>query len=193
MLRPFLILLVLALAGCAGPPPAPQQFPQITFQQFGQIPLRVGSIEVVRAYQPPMAPPNVEHLFPVSPLEMAARWPLERLKAVGGPDRARYTVKRASVIEVQLPQDTGLRAAFTKQQSQRYDAVIDVELEILDERGFRQASVTAHAERSQSVREDTTLAERNKIWFDMVDAMSRDLNAELQRNVEGALGRYLAF
>src|SRR3977135_2589449 len=124
-IRAALMLGLLGLAGCASPPPQPPRFPEITFSG-APIRLAVGAIEVVEAYTPPLAAPYIEHLFPISPEHMAGRLPRDRVGAGSGTARARYPVKRASVTEAQLPRTEGIRGAFTKDQAQRYDAVLEV-------------------------------------------------------------------
>ena len=183
---------VALLAGCSTPPPPPPRFPEVTFSG-PPIKLAVGAVEVVEAYTPPLAAPHVEHLFPISPEHMAARWPKDRLAAGGGPLRARYTVKEAGVTETQLPRTEGIRGAFTKDQAQRYDAALDIELDIIDERGFAVGTVTAHVERHQSVAEDITLAQRDEVWYQMVQGMAKDLDAELDKNVKASLPRFILY
>jgi len=180
------------VAGCASPPPPPPRFPEITFggQPFK---LTVGAVEVVEAYTPPLAAPHVEHLFPVSPQRMAARWPRDRLIAGGGSFRARYTVKQAGVTETQLPRTEGIRGAFTRDQAQRYDAVLEVGLDIVDERGFVVGTVSAHVERRQSVADDITLVQRDEVWYTMTQEMAKDLDAELDRNIRASLPRFILF
>ncbi len=179
------------LAGCAQPPPTGPRFPDITFQQLGKYTFAVGRIEIVREYQPPLRAPNVDHLFPEPPMKMAEQWARDRLVAAGGPGELRYVIKRASVVEAELPRTTGIRGAFTKDQAQRYDAVVEVELEVRNERGYRDGIVTARAERRQSVGEDVSLAGRERTWFAMTEALARDLNDELSRNIEAQLPRFL--
>jgi hypothetical protein len=182
-----------ALAACTKPAPPGAQFADITFQQYPRFTFGVSRIEIVREYVPPATAPNVDHLFPVPPLRMAEHWARDRLAAVGGPGELRYVIKRASVVETQLPRTTGIRGAFTNEQSQRYEALVEVELEVRNERGYRDGLVTARAERRQSVLEDISLAERERVWFGITEALGRDLNQELERNIQVGLVRFLAF
>jgi hypothetical protein len=181
------------LAGCTPPAPPGQRFADITFQQYPKFEFAVGRVEIVREYVPPLAAPNVDHLFPVPPLRMAEQWARDRLGAAGGPGELRFVIKRASVVESSLPRTTGIRGAFTTDQSQRYDAVVEVEIEIRNERGYRDGVVSARAERRQSVAEDVSLAERERTWFAMTEALGRDLNQELERNIQSGLPRFLVF
>lgn len=182
----------LLLTGCTKPAPPGAQFAEITFQQYPRFNFAVGRIEIVREYMAPATPPHVDHLSPVPPLQMAERWARDRLAATGGPGELRYVIKRASVIESQLPRTTGIRGAFTNDQTQRYEAVVEVEIEIRNERGYRDGIATGRAERRRSVAEDISLAERERVWFAMTEELGRDLNLELERGIQGALGRFLA-
>jgi len=195
LLRGLALVLVcgLELAGCTQPSPPGPRFADITFQQLPKFEFAVGRIEIVREYAPPLAAPNVDHLFPVPPMRMAEQWARDRLTAAGGPGELRYVIKRASVVESQLPRTTGIRGAFTTDQSQRYDAVVEVEIEVRNERGYRDGIVSARAERRQSVPEDISLAERERTWFSMTEALGRDLNQELERNIRTGLPRFLVY
>jgi hypothetical protein len=191
-LRLALLAVLVALTGCTKPAPPGAQFADITFQQYPRFSFAVGKIEIVREYVAPGAPPNVDQDFPVSPMQMAERWARDRLTAVGGPGELRYVIKRASVVESQLPRSTGIRGAFTTDAAQRYDAVVEVEIEVRNERGYRDGLVTARAERRQSVLENISLAEREHTWFTMTEGLGRDLNQELERNIQIGLVRFLA-
>jgi len=181
------------LTGCTEPPPPSRRFAEITFQQYPKFNFTVGKIEIVREYVPPLHAPNVDHLFPVPPVQMAEQWARDRLVAAGGTDVLRYVIKRASVVESELPKTTGIRGAFTNEQAERYDAVVEVEIEIRNERGYRDGVASARAERRQTVAEDISPADRDKTWFAMTEALGRDLNGELERNIQAGLPRFLTY
>lgn len=188
-----LAVALLSLTGCKLPAPPPPDFPQISFKQFGPIKLAVGQVEVLQDYNPPMKYPNVEQSFPVSPGLMAERWAKDRLIAAGGAGVARFTVNRASVVTVELPRDDSFKGKLTTQQTTRYDAVLEVTLEIRNDRGYRDAVVTARVDRSQTVAEDITEADRQRVWFKMTQEMGDDLNAQMQKNVSDALTKYVMY
>jgi hypothetical protein len=181
------------LAGCAQTAPPTPHFADITFQQYPKYNFAVGKIEIVRDYVPPQRAPNVDQLFPVTPMQMAEQWARDRLVAAGGTGVLRYVIKRASVVESQLPKTTGIRGAFTSEQTQRYDAVVEVEIEVRNERGYRDGIASGRAERRQTVAEDISLADREKTWFAMTEALGRDLNQELERNIQTGLSRFLTY
>ena len=91
--------------------------------------LDVAEIEIIDATTPTNASPHVEQLFPVPPAHAAQRWARDRLRAGGLANRAQFIIQRADVIETSLPKSE-LAGIFTKDQGDRYDAVLSVLLEI---------------------------------------------------------------
>lgn len=184
----FAAVVALALlAGCETPPP-PSGFPQLSYVHLPPIKLDVAEVKIISEYRSPGVAPNVEHLFPVKPLDAAERWSRERLKPVGRTGLARVTIRRASVVEVPLSRSTGLRAILTTDQTERYDGVIEIAIAILDGAGRQIGAVVSRAQRSKSVPEDISLYDREQTWFDMVEAMMNDINASLEAQIK----RYLA-
>src|SRR4029077_5188154 len=73
------------LAGC-DTPPTRGTFPKLTYAYLTPFRLAGSRAAIVAASPPPLAAPNVEQSFPVSPSGTAAQWGRDRLIAVGGPD-----------------------------------------------------------------------------------------------------------
>ncbi len=178
------------LAACETAAPIPE-YPEITFTNLPRIKLDVARIEVRMDYKAPLKAPNVEHEFPVTPAAVAERWAADRLEAVGSTGLARVIVKDASVVEVKLERTKGLKGVFTKDQSERYDGKIEMVIEIRSERGYRDAFAAAKATRSRSVPEDISLNDREKVWFEMTEAMIKDINAEFERTIPQYLSKWL--
>lgn len=185
-----LILVGPALAGCAAPPPRPS-FAPISFTDRGPLKLDVRAVEIEQTYQPPHAAPNVEHLFAVPPAAGAKLWATDRLAAAGPMGRARFIVREASVLETSLKQSGGLTGAFTIEQSERYDARLVVEVEILSEQGRSQGTVTAKVVHSRTVPENLTLGAREQVWHEMTRRMLDELDAQLDKTIKEAFFAYL--
>src|SRR6185369_3173286 len=183
-------IFVTALAGCSTSPP-PQRFPELTYGHLGVMRLDVEKVEIVNEYQAPLAPPNVDHLFPIPPERAMRRWAQDRLAANGTPGRyARFVITDAKVTETNLPRSTGITGAFTKDQSQRYDLSMSAAIEIREDRGnFRSGYATASTSRSRTVREDITINDREKVWFEMLEQAMNELNTELERQIKGNMAR----
>ena len=177
-----LLAVVFLLTGCATEVHKPG-FSQISLAHLQPISLNVARIEVENRYVSPATRPNVEHEFPVSPAAVASNCGRDRLRAVGQSGVARVVVRRASVVEVPLKRTTGVTGAFTRDQSERYDAIIDMMVELRDAAGNVRVTVESTAKRSRSVSENVSLIEREKIWFEMTETMMSDLNTALENQV----------
>ncbi len=186
----LLVIFGTSLAGCAASVPNPT-FPELTFGHLGQINLNVASLEIVSSYKSPMAAPNVEHKFPSSPEKALMRWASDRLRATGSSARASFTILNASVRETTLEKQKGIKGAFTKDQSERYDAVLEASLKITDDDTNSEGFANAKASRSITVREDATLNERAQAWFELNEALMQDINAALEKNISQYLGNWL--
>lgn len=189
----ILTVLIVALTGCQTTP-APTRFPELTYGHLGVIKLDVDRIDIASDYQAPLRPPNVDHLFPTPPERAMRRWAQDRLAAAGSNTGrfARFVITDAKVTETNLPRSTGLTGAFTKDQSQRYDLSMSAAIEIREERGnFRSGYATASTSRSRTVREDISVNEREKVWFEMLEQAMSELNAELDRQIKANMTRFV--
>jgi hypothetical protein len=185
------LALAAGLGGCAGRAPPTRQFAEITFRQFAPLRFRAGRVDIISEYVAPRAAPNVEHLFPVTLSTMAERWGFDRLSAGGGELTARFAIVEASVIETSLPRTQGLRATFKIEQSERYDGRLIARLDLVTPRGGIEGTVTAQIDRVETIGENASIADRESLWFTMVEAMARDLNAQMERQIRTHLLRFL--
>jgi len=183
----FTLSITLGVAACETPVQT-QKLPELTFAHLAPIKLDVATIEVVSRYQPPLKAPHVEHLFPTPPAKALKQWAKDRLRAVGRAGTARLVIVTASAVESKLPQKTGFTATFTKQQSQRYDLTLEARLEISSRIG--RGSASAQATRFTTVREDISLLERERIWFDQTEALVRAFDAAMEKNMRQHLARW---
>ena len=183
---------VLALSACETPPPM-KTYPPISFKNEAPIRLNVDEITVVQDYTPPGVAPNVDQLFPVSPVETALRWGKERLVAAGTGtgNRAEYIVHDASVTETALKRETGLTALMTKEQAERYDARIAVELRILNSLDQVVGKADAEAVRTRSLAEDATINDRDQLWYDMTKDLMTELDRQLDKTIKSVLSPYV--
>ena len=175
-----------ALSACETAPTEPA-FPELSYSHLPAMRLDVRTVEIVPEYQPPATPPHVEHLFAVKPIDAVRRWAGERLAASGAAGVARVVIKRASVVEVPLKRTTGVRGWLTTDQTERYDGVIEVAIDIHDGNGRTRGEVSSRVQRSRTVPEDISLHDRETMWFQLTEAMMNDLNAALETQIRSHL------
>ena len=185
-----LLLGALALAACETPPQR-VEVPQVTYKHQPPLRFDVAEIVVEQLYRPPLQAPNVEHLFAVGPADLAARWAADRLVAGGATGRLRYLVREASVIETPLARKDGLEGVLKVEQSERYDARLLVEVELLDGFGTRQGRVEVEATRSNTIAENAALRERERLWFEMAEQLTGDMGQALEAKLREVMGLHL--
>jgi len=177
----------LALTSC-NTPPARQEFPEITFQHLQPFRLGVAHVEIVEAYKPDPAN-DIGSQFPEAPVSVARQWAEDRLLAVGQQGQATYTITLAKAIDTPLKRSQGMSAMTHKDQSNRYDLAITVNLEV--NAGGKSGAVTAQAARSQTVREDMTLNQREGVLFTLLDVTMKDVNAQMEKLIPQYLGEFV--
>jgi len=180
------IFLLGFLAACEAAVPA-QKIPALTFQHLAPLNLAVGKVEVTSKYKPPLAAPNVEHRFATPPAKALRTWANDRLRPAGGAYTARLVILDASVTETKLKTRKGITGAFYIEQSERYDAVAEADLIIVDGSGAHKGFASTRASRSVTVSENASLAERERTQFELVESLMRDFDLELEKNIR----RYL--
>ena len=105
---------------------------------------------------------------------------------------AQFVITDAKVIDTKIAKTPGLRGVFTTDQSDRYDTSFAARIVVQPDPGnFGHAQATASATRAQTVPEGITVNEREKVWFDLVEATMNDLNAELDRQIRANLPKFL--
>ena len=182
------VVLAVAISACETPDPRPI-YADITFSHLASIKLDVGALDYIQAYTPPAKFPNVDHLFPLRPSKVARGWAEERLEAVGAISRiARVTLVNASVVGSALDTTQGIEGVFTIDQAARYDATVEIHIEIVNSQGVVEGQASAVAQRSRTAPEQITLNERDQLWFELTEAVMADLDREL----EATIGKYLS-
>lgn len=182
-----LALLALALASC-NTPPKRQSFPEITFQHLQPFRLDVARVQIVDGYRPDPGA-DIGNQFPEAPAAVARQWAEDRLSAVGQQGEAIYTITLAKATQTPLKRSQGMSAVTHKDQSDRYDLAITVNLEV--RAGGKQGAVTGQAARSQTVREDMTLNQREGVLFNLLDVTMKDVNAQMEKLIPQYLSGFV--
>lgn len=185
---------VLALSGCATDSPIAGPVPEVGFQHLAPVRLNVSNIEVKSTYQSPMKAPNAEHRFSTTPAQAMMGWAKSRLQAAGGPNSgaiATFVIEDAKVIETTLQKTKGFKGLFTYEPTERYDATALARLTIINGDNGSSGEVEVSAVRSVEVSENASLSEREQAWFKLTEALMADFNAQMEKQINGHLARWL--
>ncbi len=190
LLKKLALLAIVVLPACAAPPPV--RLPDMTFTDRPRFLLDVAEIQVVDQYQPTFRLPNIEHQVPVSPAKAAERWARDRLIPVGTSGVAVVTIKDARVIENSLRITPGVQGVFTKDQAARYDAFIEMSVEIKPINIMApEGAASGRAERSRTVAEGITPNELDRVLYELVEGMMRDVDLQLDVNIQRFLAAFI--
>lgn len=190
LLKKLALLAIVVLPACAAPPPV--RLPDMTFTDRPRFLLDVAEIQVVDQYQPTFRLPNIEHQVPVSPAKAAERWARDRLIPVGSSGVAVVTIKDARVIENSLRVTPGVQGVFTKDQAARYDAFIEMSVEIKPTNIMApEGAATGRAERSRTVAEGISPNELDRVLYELVEGLMRDVDLQLDVNIQRFLAAFI--
>lgn len=178
------------LGACASTAPT-ERLPQMTFAHLPSVELDVAKVEIENRYNPPLAAPHIEHKMPTSPAQALEQWLTDRVKAVGRTGTLRMVIEDARTTETELATDTSLKGALTKQQGWRYDMAVKATLQLRGISGDLLAEASANAERSITAREDISLNDREKLWFDTLGQLMNNFNGAMDANLKRYMGRWI--
>ena len=179
------------MAGCTVTPPV-ATLPELSFKHLPPLLLDAATVDVRQAYKPLLRAPHVDHLLPLQPALAAERWARDRLRPAGSARRAVFSVLDASVTSTALPAQTGLRGLFTAEQTALYEARIVVVIEVQSLEGRQIAQAEAWVTRTRTLGEKLSVNERRRVEFELVEALMRDLNTEMESQLRRHLSAYMA-
>ena len=185
-----LVLAVSALAaGCESAPP-PRQPDPLSFTNLPPLVFDLGRIEVVERPAAP-DPADVGHRFATPPAAGVRQWVQERLRASGAEGLLRVTIEEASARLTPLTTNAAFEDLFTEEQAERLDLHLRVTIEAVDASGAVRGHASADTRRSRTLREGLTLAERDRLYHEILLALFDDYNASQVQALRQYLHLYL--
>jgi hypothetical protein len=187
--------LATALAACTGagderaepdPVPVSEPPPPPLLPQFA---LAVAEIQIVPAYA--AAPgTTADAAVPFAPKIALETWAKTHLRAVGRRWQARIVIKDASISARKVPPKAGTwRDWFRRQPVERYDAVLELELQIRDDAGRIRAQTVARATHARFLMDDyrdyreERTTQLQALTDEIIAAALRRLETEVRANL----------
>jgi hypothetical protein len=197
-------LAALAVAGCTGTrddaraerdlaergradPPEVEAPPAPVLPQFN---LAVAEIQVVPAYAPgPGA--GAEQSVPFAPKAALETWAKTHVQAKGRQGQAWIVIRDASISARKVPPRTAnWRDWFRRQPVERYDAVLELELQIKDDAGRTRAQTVARATHARFLMDDFRDYQRERTT--QLQVLSDEIIAAALKRLEGEVRVNLA-
>jgi hypothetical protein len=187
--RLFIFVLLIPLAGC-DTPNLENSLPELTFKHQNIIQLDVERIEIINEFKMPFKFPNVEHLVPISPGASAERWASDILRPTGKSGIAQFVITNGSVIREDLKIQKGIKGIFSLDQSKRFQANVNVRLEIFKDQ--KKSVAQASASRSQTLREDASPNLQSRLWYNLVERLMESFNREMRNQIDTHLRLFVS-
>ena len=179
--RLFIFVFFIPLAGC-DTPNLENSLPELTFRHQDVIQLDVERIEIINEFRMPFKFPNVEHLVPISPGASAERWASDILRPIGKSGIAQFVITNGSVIREDLKIQKGVKGIFSLEHSKRFEANVNVRLEIFKDQ--KKSVARASASRSQTLREDASPNLQSRLWYNLVERLMESFNREMRNQID---------
>ena len=178
----------LILAGC-DTKQISDSLPELTFKHTKVIQLNVQEIEIINEFKMPFKHPNIEHLVPISPGASAERWASDILKPVGTSGTAQFVITNGSIIQENLKIQKGIKGVFSIDQSKRFNATVDVRIEIFKDQE-KKAEARTSASRSQTLREGASPNTQSQLWYTLVEKLMQNFDREMRKQIKKHLVNY---
>ena len=181
---------VLMLSGCLTSN-VTNEWPDIAYGKSPAVRVNAARLDIQDVYRAPMGAPNVDHLFKVTPSMAAQTLASRQVIPVGGQNVMRVIVEDASVRRSTLPPKEGVLGLLPTEPDEQFDARVALRFELADEAApdivTGRASVVAT--RQRTLTGGATLAQREKAYHDIVQALVDDLSQGILTTVGGTFGQ----
>ncbi len=190
LLKALLVgLMIGGLSGCATNTVA--TLPEITFTHHDTLKLAVSQVRVEETFVVSQTPPRAETRLNQPPMQVLRRWAGDRLAVGGAGGLARFIIVDASVTEQALDTDGNFTAYFTNEQSLRYEAVAEAVLEVESDDGLSKGRAKARVSKSTTLAENSTLNERERAMFKLVEELMIEFNARMEESIRTHLSKWV--
>jgi hypothetical protein len=159
----------------------------LSFKDKLSVSLDVAGIEVEDATPTMAADPDLQQQLQITPADAVRLWAADKLKATGSDGKARLVVRDATLKQTHLKVHKGISGWFHKDQSERYDGHVAVEL-VVDHPSRRfNGTASAEASRSFTVGEGTKVEERRALILKLVQDMMNDIDVAMDKSIRDNL------
>ena len=187
----FIIVFSLSLISCQSP--APFSNLKLNFDHLEKISLNISEIEIVSIYKPPLKRPNVDHLYEETLSQVASRYFLYKFNTLDNNKRLRIVIKEASLKKntKKNSQKSAIINLFNNKSSTSYYAVLKVEIQIINERGFIISKINSEVFLSKSDTKNLSINEDLMIYFEICEKIIMLLDEELYKQINKHFKKYL--
>ncbi len=159
-----------------------------------QLSLEVAELQIVPAFAPPPDRAHVESTVPFAPTAALEAWAKTHVAAKGKAGVALIVIRDASVTATKLkPNLDTIRDWFRRQPIERFDATLELELQIRDDDGRLRAMAITRATHARYLMDNWRDLERERIEHlqMLTDEIVAAALTQLEREARDKLARYV--
>lgn len=180
MKKGFFVVVLLFLTACAATPL--HQFHVNTYEGAPQIPLMVGDIQVQSAVLHYDKLPHMEYKLPVTPESVLKQWASHRFEAISmsSPITAEIIIKQAY-----MTMSDQKNPSWYKFDNVSYRLTYQVDM-LFKKGGQILNEQTVKGWEEASIPQKSSLAEKEKTWESMLNAMVRKVDTKISADIPAA-------
>lgn len=188
-----LVALISTVLGACSSAPDPVPVPtDVVFTNTVALNVDATSLDVQIENTPPKEYPYVGHRSPVTFERAVQKWVDTRFTLTGNTASAfRVTLKKGEIVEELLPVERGISGTFKKEQAAKFEARLEVVVELIGPNGEVLATANGEARNSHTVPEDATENDKRIVWIGMVEQAFNSLDQELGPRIHQGMGEYI--
>ncbi len=159
-----------------------------------QLSLDVAELQIVPAFAPPQQRQHVEGSIPFSPMAALETWAKTHVAAKGIAGVAILVIRDASVTAAPVkPKLDTIRDWFRRQPIERFNATLELELQIRDDGGALKAQVIARATHARFLMDNWRDRDQERVEHlqRLTDEILAATLLELERETRTKLGKYV--
>lgn len=185
----LLSLTAFSLSACLVPTShLPKQTLSLSWQNEAKLPYKVSHISV--DYSAPSAflfeqsATYVQDRLQQSPAAALKRWAFDKFaKEATSPISAHLQITQASIAETRHPNNTTFSDVFKQEMSYTYEGALKATLSLQDKQGKNLKQISVSSSATGAASEQSSLAEREKIWFEIMEKMVNLATDQFERDL----------
>tara|TARA_B100002052_G_C15865369_1_gene592087 strand:- start:888 stop:1475 length:588 start_codon:yes stop_codon:yes gene_type:complete len=175
----FLIIVLVVITSCQSP--ASFSNLNLNFDHLEKVSLNIKSLEFINNYEPPYKRPYIDHLYDETISEKVERYFQYKINTNKSSKRLRIIIKEASLKKISKKNSDKLsiEKLFSDMSSVVYHAVLKVEVQVVNERGFVDVKIDTDVFIREKNSGNLSINEESTIYFEICESLILLLDKQL--------------
>ena len=187
----FFIIVLVSITSCQSP--ASFSNLNLNFDHLEKVSLNIKSLEFINNYEPQYIRPYVDHLYDETISEKVERYFQYKINTNKSGKRLRIILKEASLKKISKKNSDKLNIEklFADRSSIVYHAVLKVEVQVVNERGFVDVKIDTDVFIREKNSGNLSINEESAVYFEICESLILLLDKELDLQMKKYFYDYL--